>query len=155
MHHSNSVLFQLLICYSWLSFTASSVLPIDALLKWELLTNVCCTVTLYLTIHIAWKICGIAGYWGISRLINDFFCAVPLRGVYLIDRTIQLNVPVAMRKEEQRNEEGSYCVFKAARFVSKGEGWRLNTSVRATEKGKYLKVRLPVHFSEKCVSCRI
>lgn len=44
----------------------------------------------------------------------------PLEGVYLIDRTIRLNVPVAMREEEQRNEEGSCCVFKAAQFVSKG-----------------------------------
>lgn len=45
----------------------------------------------------------------------------PLEGVCLIDRTIQLNVPVAMREEQQRNEEGSYCVFKASQFVSKGE----------------------------------
>lgn len=46
--------------------------------------------------------------------------------VYLIDLSIQLDVPVALREEEQRDEEQNSYVFKAARFVLRGERWRLS-----------------------------
>lgn len=45
---------QLIQC-SWLSFIASSVLPVNVCFHWELLIGVCCTVTLYFAIHIGQK----------------------------------------------------------------------------------------------------
>lgn len=69
----------------------------------------------------------IAGYWGVSHWINDFFCVWFWEGDCLIDWPIQLYVPVALREAEHKEEV--VC-------LQRWEVNILNTSIRATQKGK-------------------
>lgn len=79
--------------------------------------------------------------------INFSVLDVALRGILSTDWAIQLNVPVALREEEQREEEGSAVSLKLLDLSPKVRGVDSEYLHQGNaERKEYLKVRTPIDF---------